>query len=266
MIAPSDPRHGRRAGYIAGCRKLCCTEPNFRYQKRSKIRLAREGSQIVPAAPVIERAAWWAERGVSVTGLTGAAGIGDGTLRELASGARDLCLKSTLSAVLAVGWDDLSDRTLCAADLTRARVFSMMAAGHPLDWIVEQVAPGLPIRGGWRQQDRVFVGTARAIQRVYDDAPLEGPSKITASKARNKGHRHPLAWDDPGVPAMPFGWTPERSRSVRAAGRPEVVADRMEDFDWLTSHGVPEEVAAERVGVHLRSFRDQRRRHEKRAC
>ncbi len=264
MITENDPRHGRRSGYLAGCREECCTEPNFRYQKRSKIRLQREGTQIVPAAPVVERIAWWAERGVSMSGITKAAGIGEGTIRELVSGERDLCLKGTRNAVLAVGWDDLPDRVLCAADLTRARIYSMMAAGHRLEWIIEQSGNRLPFSGRWRQQDRVTVATARVIQQVYAAAPLAGTSKITASKARNKGHLHPLGWDDPGVPAMPFGWAPA-AEERRGVGRPEVVTGRVEDFDWLISHGTTPEQAAVRLGVRLDTFLDQRRRLEKKA-
>lgn len=267
-IAPDDRRHGERAGYLAGCRDLCCTEPNFRYQKRSRIRFQREGTQIVPAAPVVERVAWWAQRGVSTSGINAAAGVGDGTIRELVSGERDVCLKSTLTAVLAVGWDDLPDRALCAADLTRARIYSLMAAGHPLRWICEQAGDGLPFSGRWRAQARVTLATARTIQRVYDAAPLAGPSKITSVKARNKGHRHPLAWDDPGVPAMPFGWTPLQPAAApegRPPGRPAVLPGRVEDFDWLVSQGSTPEQAAEQLGVRLDSFTDQRRRHERRA-
>ena len=263
MITASDRRHGTRAGYLAGCRTSCCTEPNFRYQKRSKIRLQREGTQIVPAGPVVDRLQWWIDRGVSPSAVTKAAGVGDGTLRDLLAGHHDLCLKSTRAAVLAVDWDALPDRGLCFADLTRARVHSMMAAGHPLEWICGEAGRGLPMRGRWRNQARVTVATARIVRDIYDRAPLEGPSKITATKARNAGHLHPLAWEDPGVLSMPAGWAPAASAAtVRThAGRPVVVPDLVEDFDFLISLGETEETAAARVGVkNLASFKDQRRR------
>ncbi len=263
MITPDDRRHGSRAGYLAGCRHTCCTEPNFRYQKRSKIRFQREGTQIVPAAPVRKRVAWWAERGVSINALTAAANLGSGTISELITGERDHCLKGTVRAVLAVRWEHLPDHALCGADLTRARVYSMMAAGHPLDWICEQAGEGFPKSGVWRSQERVTLGTARALQAVYDAAPLEGPSRASAVKARNKGHDHPLAWDDPGVPAMPFGWSPRRTPTIGRPGRPESTA--VENFDWLVSQGVTPARAAERLGVQLDSVRDKRRQLERRA-
>jgi hypothetical protein len=208
VIAQTDHRHGTRAGYIAGCRQPCCGDPHRRYQKRSRLRLLREGTQIVPAHRVLARALWWRARGVSLNGICAAAGVGFGTLDELVTGHRDVCLKSTERAILAVTWDDLPDTALCYADLTRLRVFSLMAAGHRLEWICEQVGPGLPLRGKWRTQDRVTVGVARRVLNTYQRAPLDGPNKQVATKARNRGHRHPLAWDDPEVPAMPTDWSP----------------------------------------------------------
>src|SRR5690606_5530104 len=101
-MTPDDPRHGTRAGYIAGCRLACCGDPHYRYQKRSRLRLMREGSQIVSGATTLERVAWWDARGVSVNALTDAAGLGYGTLAELVGGERDVCLRSTERGILAV--------------------------------------------------------------------------------------------------------------------------------------------------------------------
>lgn len=209
MTLPStDHRHGSRAGYLAGCRDDCCRVPNIRYQKRSRVRRELEGLQTVSSHRLIARALWWNQRGVSAQGITDAAGLGYGTLAEAMSGDRAVCLKSTEAAILAVTWDTLHPRSLCNADLTRLRIYSLMAAGHPLAWIAAEVGDGLPISGRWRQQARVTVATARSVMAVYAAAPLDGPSAQTRAKARNRGHQHPLAWDDPGVPAMPTGWSP----------------------------------------------------------
>lgn len=204
---PDDPRHGRRAGYIAGCRSECCSEPHRRYQKRSTLRRQREGSQIISAHRVLARTMWWNARGVSLAAICAAAGSGEGTLSEIING-RDTCLKMTERRVLAFGWPDLPDETLIYADMTRLRIYSLMAAGHPLKWITAQVGPGLPISGRWRTQERIALGAARRVMAIYEAAPLSGPSKQTLTAARNRGHRHPLAWDDPGEPGMPRGWNP----------------------------------------------------------
>lgn len=263
-MSPDDPRHGLRAGYIAGCRSSCCTEPNFRYQKRSKIRLQREGTQIVSAAPVVERMAWWADHGVTISAIQAASRVGTGTIRELIAGERDLCLRSTRRAVLAVDWHHLHDRTLCGAALTRTRVQSMLAAGHTLEWICSQIE-NLPISGRWRYQERTMVGTARAVLAVYDRAPLEGPSKSTAVRSRNRGYLHPLAWEDPGTLAAPSAWTPVPTAEKAPPGRPRVIDAVVEDFDFLVSTGVTEEQAAARLGVRYSTIRDYRLRLEKEA-
>lgn len=264
-MSPDDPRHGSRAGYLAGCHTTCCTEPNFREQKRARLRLLREGTQFVSSTPVTERLSWWADHGVTGNAIQRAAGLGEGTLREMVTTGRDVCLRSTVRAVLAVDWDDLPDRSLCNAALTRARVHSMQAAGHSLDWISDNT-DGLLARGGrWRQQDRLTLSIARAVQQLYDRAPLQGPSKLSAARARGRGHLHPLAWDDPGTPAAPASWTPLPPAEPRTAGRPRVIDAVVEDFDFLVSTGVTEEQAAARLGVRYSTVRDYRLRLKKEA-
>lgn len=214
MIAADDPRHGSRAGYLAGCKKQCCRGPHRAYQKAMKYRRHVEGPQIVDAAPTIARLAWWAERGVGHDPIANAANLGGGTLSELSTGERDLCLRSTARATLAVTWDDLSGRALCSADLTRARLHSLQAAGHRFDWVTDQLP--VPLSNRWRNTSRIAVDVARAVADLYRAAPLSGGSLMTQGKARAAGHVHPLAWDDPGTPAEPPAW-------VAAALDPDVV-------------------------------------------
>lgn len=224
-MSPDDARHGTRAGYIAGCREECCGLPHYRYQKRSRLRLLREGSQIVPATPTLERIAWWGQRGVSLNALTEAAGIGYGTLAEMAAGQRDVCLRSTERATLAVTWDTLPGKALCLSGMTHRRIYSMMASGHTLAWISAQVGDGLPISGRWRAQDRVRVSLARAVADVARNAPGAGPSRHVSVKARNRGHMPIAAWDDPGDPAMPASWRPAQGRRTSTEEPdPEVIA------------------------------------------
>lgn len=205
-MRPDDPRHGHRAGYIAGCREDCCRVPHIRYQKRSALRRLREGAQYLDPGPVLRRLDKWAAYGVTARAVAIAAGLNESTLQGIVrDGFRPE--KRTLAATLAVTWNDLPDSALVNADLTRRRIYSLMAAGHRLEWICERV-DGLNLGGKWREQEKVTLGLARAVMALYDQAPAWGPSKQTASKARNKGHRTPAAWDDPGVPAMPKGWQP----------------------------------------------------------
>lgn len=264
-MSPSDPRHGTRAGYIAGCRSFCCGDPHYRYQKRSRLRLLTEGSQIVDAAPVRDRVDWWAQRGLGINALGRAAGLGFGTIAEIVSGERDVCLRSTVRAVESVTWASLPDAAHIYADLTRRRIFSLMAAGHRIDDMAART-PGLSRSGRWRYQERVTVAMARAVVATADTlAATVGSSAITRVKARNAGHLPPLAWDDPGWLAAPKGWQPVVDVApVRTVGRPEVATGIVEDFDWLVSQGESERQAADRLGVHRGTIRDYRRRLAKR--
>lgn len=204
MIAADDPRHGRRAGFVAGCEDACCRKADRAYAKASKYRRHVEGSQFVDVAPVLDRLAWWADRGVVAGPLARAAHLGNGTLAELVAGHRDVCLRSTARAVLAVTWTHVDDRATCNPDLTRARLRSLMAAGHKLDWILENLS--VPLTNRWRKTSRIHVGTARAVAALYRAAPLAGDSTMSKGKALKAGHVHPLAWDDPGTPAEPSDW------------------------------------------------------------
>lgn len=208
MIAADDPRHGQRAGYIAGCRKTCCGDAHFRYQKRSKLRLLREGSQIIPSAPTLERVAWWADRGVGLNALSDAAGLGYGTLAEHVAGERDMCLRSTERAILAVTWDTLPDRAHCWAELTRRRIFSLMASGYTLAWVADQIGDGLPVGGRWRTQKCVRISLARSVAELAASVPDFGPSLMSANKVQKRGHLPLIAWEDPGTPSEPLGWEP----------------------------------------------------------
>jgi hypothetical protein len=213
-VSPDDARHGERRGYLAGCREDCCRNPHLRYQKRSTLRRHREGSQIVPAADVTARIEWWADRGVAANALSIAANLGCGTLAELIAGERHVCLQTTRRALLNVTWDDLPPTALCNARITLARIDSLMAAGHPLAWICARTV-GLSPGGRWRRQARVTISLARNVLATYEAAPLDGTSKITLVKARNRGIYHPLGWDDPGELAMPHDWTPPTSQPDR---------------------------------------------------
>lgn len=210
MIRPEDPRHGQRAGYIAGCREECCSVPHSRYQKRSRLRLLEEGTQIISSAKTMRRVAWWADRGVGINALCLSAGLGYGTLAEHMAGDRDVCLRTTERAIHAVTWDMLPPSTLVYSAMTQRRLYSLMASGHTLEWISDQVTTGLSTGGRWRKQERMYLSLARAVAEVARTAPATGPSLMSAAKVRRRGHLPLIDWEDPGNPAEPRGWEPER--------------------------------------------------------
>lgn len=207
-MSPDDPRHGQRSGYVAGCRQECCAVAHSRYQKRARLRALEEGPQLISSACTVKRLQWWADRGVGLDAVRVAAGLGYGTLAEHMAGERDECLRSTERAILAVTWATLPASTLVLAGMTQRRIFSLMASGHTLAWITSQIDGRLPIGGAWRKQERFSLSLARAIADVAANAPATGPSTISATKVRSRGHLPIIAWDDPGTPAEPRGWQP----------------------------------------------------------
>lgn len=246
MIAADDPRHGRRAGYIAGCHDECCRPHHLRYQKFSTLRRHREGSQFVDSTRTRIRLGEWARYGVTPHAIGDAANIGDGTVCPIVAHQLDRVRRNTERAILAVTWDDLPDTALVNAGLTRLRIYSAMASGHPLTWITDHV-DGISLGGKWRRQDRVSLGVARAVMELCDRAPAFGPSKHTAAKARNRGYLPLAAWDDPGTPAMPADWLPTTDlREVRndRTDVDPVVVDRLLDGD-----PIPHTIAERRAAV-----------------
>lgn len=203
-MTPDDSRHGSRAGYVAGCADNCCRPHHLRYQKMSSLRRLQEGAQRIPGTQVREVLDRWALQGVTPYAIAVAAGICDSTLDELHNGRRDQILRSTAQKVINVTEHDLDPYSKVFADLTRQRAYSLMAAGFTLTWI-SQHAPGISPTGKWRTEDKVQVRVARSVRDLYQTAPLSGPSKMTAGKAKANGHRHPLAWDDPSTLAWPTG-------------------------------------------------------------
>lgn len=244
-------RHGTRAGRRAGCDRPCCILGARRERKRARVRLQLHGPQFVDATPLLERLAWWDERGVGGTALADAAGVARTTISELKAGRHSTCHKDTVRAIVSLQWRDLADTSLCYADLTHRRLYSMMASGHRLDWIVAQLADdGLALSQRWRDQQRVPIATARAVAALAARVPAVGSAQQTATKARSKGHLPLMGWDDPGVPAMPRAWVPEgvtvgRRRGLQRSAVDHATVQRFLDGDTTvpTSRFDKEEIA-----------------------
>lgn len=48
-MSPDDPRHGKVAGYQAGCREDCCRRPKIAHQKRRRLDQGRGVRYMIPA-------------------------------------------------------------------------------------------------------------------------------------------------------------------------------------------------------------------------
>lgn len=207
-MTPDDPRHGSRAGYLAGCAEQCCRLANFRDVKARRVRVEREGPQRVNCASVVkELVRYWDLRGVSAAAIARAAGVSTDVLTAVVHGERDRILQTSLRKIIAVTEADLPGDALLYSRISQVRVYSMMASGHPLKWICQQ-SPELQYAGNWRRQERIRAGMARAIRDLYQSAPGVGPSKFTIARSKNYGYLPMAAWDDPGHLTMPDGWEP----------------------------------------------------------
>lgn len=243
-IAPDDPRHGERRGYLAGCRDDCCRRGCRLDMKARELRVLREGPLKVDPEPIRELAAYWSARGLSYAALASAAGVNSDSVKR-AIGKRLVKVQlTTFKKIMAVTEDDLLDTSLVYAQLTRTRVASLMADGQKLMDIAPLV--GLPMQGNWRENPRLRIGVARAVRDLYQKSPGYGPNIGTANRARNHGALTSLAWDDPGTLAEPRGWVPTRDKTKLDMFDETAVLRRMSGEkvkgEWVQLHGVAESV------------------------
>ena len=209
-MTPDDPRHGTNAGYQTHWREgeqACepCKAAKRRRQKLNRYDTHR-GVPMKYTADTLENVIGpWLRMGIPPSSIATAAGFenqrGSNILHVLH--VRGNIRRGTLKAYAQVTEDDFPDHTYVYADLTRQRIFSLMAIGHPLT--------SMPVnpRSTWRYRKHVRAGTARAIRDFYRQHEFQiGTSKITQSRALNAGHKPPLSWDDPGTLAWPDGPLP----------------------------------------------------------
>lgn len=197
MLPETDVRHGTSAGYIAGCRDECCRIPRMRQQKATRLRVHRGLPTYYTAEQVQAAVKPWRHLGFSSAAILEAAGLNND---HAFNGSA--VLVSTYTKLITITEGDFADNKTVWSDLTKRRIFSLMAAGHQLS--------DMPInsKGAWRDRDRTRVGIARAIRDYYAANEFKiGGHTQTATRARNAGHKPPMSWDDPGTLAWPLNMT-----------------------------------------------------------
>jgi hypothetical protein len=223
-LPPDDPRHGTPSGYRAGCDDECCVYANYIQRKRADLRRIRVGPARVDAAPARAILQHWMDRGVSPLHVAKASGLTSSFLYELHRRKWDTVHHEILAKLEAITEETLPPFVLVNANITLARIHSMMAGGHSLAWIAQQC--GFPATGRWRETRRYKVTMARVVRDLYREAPLIAPPRKSARQSRaralNQGFLPPLAWDDPGTLAEPHGWKPVNVSTTR---------DRVPRFD-----------------------------------
>lgn len=230
-MSPDDPRHGTRAGYQAhrqdgedacpACLRGRSREDKaLRYDHHRGVRIDYAATEV---AALIEP---WLALGFSYTAIGAAADLGatHGTRLGERIAAGGIFRRRTYLALASLAEESFSPNATVWADLTRTRVFSLMAAGHRL--------ADMPIHdtGKWRTTPTITVTLAARIRDYYDTHQhLDGKSAYTRTTARRAGHRPPAAWDDPGTLAWPLGWTFSIDRGDVVD---EVAVHRILSGDW----------------------------------
>lgn len=162
----------------------------------------------------------WLILGLSRSAVENAAGVRTDQIRRGGP-----VTAATFAAVSRVTEDDFHPRNYVYADLTRTRIFSLMAIGHQLK--------DMPVnpRGKWRDRPLTTVSTARAVRAYFHDKELEvGDAIHTMVRARSHGHIPPLGWDDPGTLAWPDGlsdYTTDQPRGVSWSEVDHVTVERV---------------------------------------
>lgn len=256
-MTPDDPRHGKNAGYLAHYadgETPCDPCRRGRYRDQKHLRMARaRGERLTFTADELRRVVQpWLDQGFTPMALAKA--VGDHTGCQ----GKCLCGRSSLASSLQTGHpvrrdlirraaaiteDSFPDSVKIPADLTRTRIYSLMAAGHPL-----ATFPDLVLTGGWRRYANTSLGTARAVREVFQRLEATvGPATGSASKARRAGYLPPLAWDDPGTLAWPKGWDPTPAVDTLRDGDAPLL-EEYDDLVALTGSMTTWE-AANRLGV-----------------
>lgn len=238
----ADPRHGKRAGYLAGCRCEPCRVAHTRYCKAYVLR----GKRLTVSADRARAHVAELLTHMTVQGIAEASGLSHSTIRKVQSGGR--IHTTTAARVLAV-------RPVVAGAWVpvrgvQRRVQALNALGYPMRLIAERA--GLcenEVRKIALAGDRhVTAATAHAICRVYDEwsmrppTPTTRPERSAVGRARNhaaaRGYVPPLGWDD-------IDSDPHPAATARDEGDALVA-----DLEWLADTGVDIDRAAARLGMH----------------
>jgi putative intracellular protease/amidase len=195
-MKPDDPRHGKKSGYNEHYRdgeRPCqpCIEARYYARKRVIGDQLRGERMFYTSAEVNELVAPWLTMGLTLGAISVAAQFGSqrGTrLREVLLTEGNTVRRGTYHRLAAVTEADFAPDAKVYADLTRTRVYSLMAIGH------RQI--DLPINPGghWRTRTHTTVETARNVREFYAAHEFAiGPCAHTLSRARHPRHTPPKA-------------------------------------------------------------------------
>lgn len=169
MIAPQDPRHGRRAGYCAGCRCQPCTDAAARYERGRQLDLLTGRPRLVPAIGAQRRAQALAALGYSWQAIGDHVGMERTNLRRFVHRSDQAVMTARLARRFAAAYDALSMTVPTAPAgrqaraITEARTAAQTAGWPPplawegLDIDDPTTVPDLGPRGDVDEYDEAVV-------------------------------------------------------------------------------------------------------------
>lgn len=267
MTTAADHTPSRNC-YLRGCRQQACIDASTRYTKRLRLEHQRGQYRMTDATQArhhVERliAAGWTQVQISE-----ASGVPSANVHKLYVGPQAQIANWRAAAILAVEiTPPPADNRHVDATGSRRRLQALRVLGHRRYDLAARLGT-TPDRvkhitnGNTR---RVEPAEAAAIARLYRSlSTVPGPSKQTASVARNKGWLGPLSWEDIEDPDC----RPEAAKPYSAAPKYERDPDRIREIEHLYLLGESPEQIAKQLDGNEKYIRDQlgeilRRRAEK---
>lgn len=252
MIADTDPRHGERAGYLAGCRCLPCRRANSRYLKAYRVTRAETGPRRIPATGVHTHVEHL-RRTMSLGTIAVAAGLPRNTVRSALE--HDTITPRVADAIMRVRVTTPAGKHHLAPHGTVRRLRALATLGYSIPDIVAVTGRSKRALADLRMHGDTFgfvhSTTARAVTRAYDqlwmtpkpahglNAQQRGHITQTVKLAARMGWVPPLAWDDATIDdpdAVPCG----------AGYKPGARIDEIRELETL---GLTRAGIAARLGV-----------------
>jgi DNA-binding CsgD family transcriptional regulator len=241
--------------YMRGCRKPDCRRIATRYRKQLRIEHERGQRRLHDATQTRAHIQRLTTAGWTQVQIADAAGILSASIHKLHVGAQTRLTDWRAAAILAIEiGPPPADISRADATGSRRRLQALRVLGHRRYDLAARlnITPDRikHITSGSTQ--KVSVEEAAAIARLYRQlCTVLGPSKQTATIARNEGWHGPLAWDDIDNPACEPETEHRPSRATNGARR-KVHADPAR-VAHLTAVGKSAEQIARELGCHKRT-------------
>lgn len=249
--------------YLRGCRLPACIKASTRYTKRLRLEHQRGRYRMTDATQARRHVTRLMAAGWTQVQIGAASGVPSANIHKLYVGPQAKIANWRAAAILGVevGPPPADPRRVNAIG-SRRRLQALRVLGHRRYDLAARLGT-TPDR-----IKHITNGTARKVTseeaamvaRLYRNlSTVRGPSKQTASIARNKGWHGPLAWDDIDNPkARPLTGgqeAPGANRQRKVQADPARVAR-------LTAAGLSAQQIANEIGCHKRSVVRARRRVE----